>query len=212
MLVLIIGDFHIPHRTPSLPSPFLKLLLPGKIHQILCTGNLTSRSTLDYLRTICPDILLVRGDMDETPPAPLSRVVTYGDLKVGVLHGHTVIPWGDPRALGVVAREMDVDVLVSGHTHRFEAWEHEGRFFVNPGSATGAYSGIKSPSLMAPATSTENDKSKEEDAKNAGADVETTPSFLLMDINGPTIVMYVYQLIKGEVRVEKLDYTKKLFT
>ena len=34
---------------------------------------------------------------------------------------------------------MDADVLLwSGGTHRFEAFEMEGRFFVNPGSATGA--------------------------------------------------------------------------
>ena len=33
---------------------------------------------------------------------------------------------------------MDVDVLCWGGTHRFESWEMEGVFFVNPGSATGA--------------------------------------------------------------------------
>lgn len=33
---------------------------------------------------------------------------------------------------------MDVDVLLWGGTHRFEAYEMEGKFFVNPGSATGA--------------------------------------------------------------------------
>ena len=33
---------------------------------------------------------------------------------------------------------MDVDVLLWGGTGRFEAYEMEGKFFVNPGSATGA--------------------------------------------------------------------------
>lgn len=33
---------------------------------------------------------------------------------------------------------MDVDVLLWGGSHRFEAYELEGKFFVNPGSATGA--------------------------------------------------------------------------
>ena len=33
---------------------------------------------------------------------------------------------------------MDVDVLLWGGTHKFEAYEMEGKFFVNPGSATGA--------------------------------------------------------------------------
>ena len=33
---------------------------------------------------------------------------------------------------------MDVDVLLWGGTMKFEAYELEGKFFVNPGSATGA--------------------------------------------------------------------------
>lgn len=44
--------------------------------------------------------------------------------------------------LAALARTMDVDVLISGGTHRFEAFESEGRFFINPGSATGAWSGL----------------------------------------------------------------------
>ena len=35
---------------------------------------------------------------------------------------------------------MDVDVFLWGGTHKFEAYELEGKFFVNPGSATGAMS------------------------------------------------------------------------
>lgn len=35
---------------------------------------------------------------------------------------------------------MDVDVLLWGGTHKFEAYEMEGKFFINPGSATGALS------------------------------------------------------------------------
>jgi vacuolar protein sorting-associated protein 29 len=37
---------------------------------------------------------------------------------------------------------------------------------------------------------------------------EPTPSFALMDIQGPVVVTYVYQLIDGEVRVEKIEYRK----
>lgn len=37
---------------------------------------------------------------------------------------------------------MDVDVLVTGGTHTFESFETEGRFFINPGSATGAWTGL----------------------------------------------------------------------
>ena len=34
---------------------------------------------------------------------------------------------------------MNVDVLVSGHTHVCRLYEKENIFYVNPGSATGAY-------------------------------------------------------------------------
>jgi putative phosphoesterase len=45
-------------------------------------------------------------------------------------------------ALGVVQRKLNADLLISGHTHKFSAYEHNGSFFLNPGSATGAYSGL----------------------------------------------------------------------
>ena len=40
MLVLVLGDLHIPHRCASLPSKFKKLLVPGRIQHILCTGRI----------------------------------------------------------------------------------------------------------------------------------------------------------------------------
>ena len=35
---------------------------------------------------------------------------------------------------------------------------------------------------------------------------DPTPSFALMDIQGAVVVTYVYQLIEGEVRVEKVEW------
>jgi vacuolar protein sorting-associated protein 29 len=65
MLVLVIGDLHIPHRTHDLPAKFKKLLLPGKIQQILCTGNVCDRETYEWLRTVSSDVQVVKGDYDE---------------------------------------------------------------------------------------------------------------------------------------------------
>ena len=95
--------------------------------------------TYDFLRQIPPDVQIVKGDFDvEAPNLPASKVVTHGSLRIGFTHGHTIVPPGDPDALLIFARHMDVDVLLWGGTHRFEAYELEGKFFVNPGSATGA--------------------------------------------------------------------------
>ena len=46
VLVLCIGDVHVPHRTTDLPAKFKSLLVPGKIHHILSTGNLCTRVRL----------------------------------------------------------------------------------------------------------------------------------------------------------------------
>lgn len=35
------------------------------MQQVLCTGNLTTRESLDYLRTLAPRVTAVRGDFDE---------------------------------------------------------------------------------------------------------------------------------------------------
>ncbi|XP_042210613.1 vacuolar protein sorting-associated protein 29-like [Homarus americanus] len=180
MLVLVLGDLHIPHRVGSLPAKFKKLLVPGRIQHILCTGNLCTKESYDYLKTLAADVHVVRGDFDETS-YPEQKVVTVGLFRIGMCHGHQVVPWGDPAALSLIARQLDADILISGHTHKFEAFEAESRFFINPGSATGSYSALEG---------------------------EITPSFVLMDIQSSTVVTYVYQLVGDEVKVERIEYKK----
>jgi len=92
-----------------------------------------------------------------------------------------VIPWGDLDSLAMLQRQLDVDILVTGHTHQFTAYKHEGGVVINPGSATGAYSSVT---------------------------YDVNPSFVLMDIDGLRVVVYVYELIDGEVKVDKIDFKK----
>ena len=181
MLVLVLGDLHIPHRSASLPAKFRKLLVPGRIQHILCTGNLCTKDSFDYLKTLANDVHIVRGDFDENTSWPEQKVVTVGQFKIGICHGHQLVPWGDSDALATVNRQLDCDILITGHTHKFEAYEHENRFYVNPGSITGAYSAL---------------------------DSDLTPSFILMDIQSATVVTYVYQLVDDEVQVERIEFRK----
>jgi len=181
MLVLVLGDLHIPHRVATLPSKFKKLLAPGRIQHILCTGNLCTRDTFEYLKTVAADVHIVRGDFDDHTAYPEQKVVTVGQFRIGLCHGHQIVPWGDPEALAIVQRQLDVDILITGHTHQFEAYEHENKFYINPGSATGAYHPLQK---------------------------HVVPSFVLMDIQSSTVVTYVYQLIDNEVKVERIEYKK----
>ena len=125
----------------------------------------------DYLRGIASEVHVVRGEFDD-PQAAAS-------WPVGLCHGHSVVPWGDAGALATLQRSLDCDILITGHTHKFESFEKNGKFFVNPGSATGAFS---------PCT----------------ADV--IPSFVLMDVQGDHLNCYLYRLINGEVRVDKSEF------
>ena len=53
------------------------------------------------------------------------------------------MPWGDRESLGMLQRQLDVDILITGHTHKFDTFEMDNKFFINPGSATGAYSALQ---------------------------------------------------------------------
>lgn len=119
---------------------FKKLLAPGKISQALCLGNLTDKPTYEYLRSVSPDLKIVKGRFDvEATSLPLTQVVAHGSLRIGFLEGFTLVS-NEPDLLLAEANKLDVDVLCWGGTHRFECFEYMDKFFVNPGSATGAFS------------------------------------------------------------------------
>ena len=48
------------------------------------------------------------------------QVLEIEEFRIGLCHGHQVVPWGDMEALAQVQRRLDVDILVSGHTHEFK--------------------------------------------------------------------------------------------
>ena len=181
---------HLPYRSYNLPMKFKKLLVPGRIQHILCTGNLCSKESYEYLRTLANDVHVVRGDYDDHlgyPVSPEQKVVTIGQFRIGLCHGHQIIPWsGSTHEVtdghSHLQRQLDVDILVTGHTHEFDAYELHGRLFVNPGSATGAF--------------------------NTRTGGPSTPSFVLMDLQAENVVIYVYSLVDGEVKVERVDYKK----
>ncbi|KAG2445745.1 hypothetical protein HXX76_000351 [Chlamydomonas incerta] len=185
VLVLCIGDLHIPHRAPDLPAKFKELLKPGKIHSTICVGNVCSKVFLDYLRTISGELHVVSGDFDEFA-APEQLVLDIAGFRVGVCHGHQIVPWGDAEAISLLQRQMGADILVTGNTHKFEARKAGSCLALNPGSATGAFS-VAAAGTQQPVP---------------------TPSFVLMDLDGQKVTVYVYQLVDGEVRVEKIDYNK----
>ena len=106
---------------------------------VLCTGNLVTKEQYDDLRALAPNVHVVRGDFDEDASLPDSKVIQIGQFKIGLIHGHQIVPWNDHDSLAMIQRQLDVDILISGHTHRNEVNHFDGKWFINPGSITGAY-------------------------------------------------------------------------
>jgi len=102
--------------------------------------------------------------------------------RIGVVHGHQILPWGNHSSLSMMRRRLDVDVLISGHTHKNEVVEHDGHYHINPGSITGAFSECRPGNV--------------------------SPSFVLLAIQGKKVVCYVYELIDDEVEVFKTEFSK----
>ena len=74
VLVLCLGDLHVPYRTSDMPQQFKDILLPGKVQQILCTGDVCTKEMYDYLKTICTNIHVVKGQFDEDHAYPETKV------------------------------------------------------------------------------------------------------------------------------------------
>mmetsp|Transcript_23424 Transcript_23424/g.50735 ORF Transcript_23424/g.50735 Transcript_23424/m.50735 type:complete len:216 (-) Transcript_23424:150-797(-) len=208
-LVLLLGDHHIPSRSLSIPEPFQRMLVPGKMQRIICTGNIGSMEEYKRLRDLVggasSSVHCVAGEYDlgvaggesssssgggggggnsaAAPPSfPQTKVIQLGQFRVGIIGGHQVVPWGDLSALAMVKRRLNVDVLVCGGKRKEGVVEHEGGYYIFPGSITGAYS--------------------------AGTP-NVNPSFILLAVQGNKVVCYVYEMKNGEVDVSKTEFSKQ---
>ena len=181
-LVLIVSDLHIPYRASQLPELFSRMLVPNRLSLILCAGNATSPEMLAYFRSLSSNVICTKGDLDELGDLPETAVTTVGDVRLGVLHGHQVVPWGDKESLAIWQRKLDVDVLISGHTHTQKYYEFDGKLFINPGSITGAHSAF---------------------------DCDVVPSFALLDIQGTNVTTFLYQIEEDELKVKRKTFAKQ---
>lgn len=182
-LVLLIGDFHSPQRTGAVSACFEELLSTDKISMVICTGNVGSQANIDMLERIAvangngtaENLKIVCGDQDSMYNYPESSLTTVANFKLGVVHGHQIMPWGDQTSLTHYAGRLGADVLVCGHTHKTGITQVGDKYLVNPGSVTGAC--------------------------NAAGEFGMNPSFMLMSIQGKSATIYTYEEVNGEANV-----------
>mmetsp|Transcript_4813 Transcript_4813/g.6367 ORF Transcript_4813/g.6367 Transcript_4813/m.6367 type:complete len:200 (+) Transcript_4813:133-732(+) len=185
-LLIVLGDVCIPNRAAKIPDKFDKLLkASNQVKQVLCTGNLCTRTMEQTLESLSPIFHSVRGDLDdkkEFPEAPLEKKIRAGAFDIALIHGHQVVPWGDVQSLANYKRKLGVDILISGHTHKASVTELSDGLLLNPGSLTGSFNAVET---------------------------KTTPSFMAVSIKDGVCQIYLYELKEKKVVVSTHLYEKK---
>jgi vacuolar protein sorting-associated protein 29 len=182
-LVLVVSDMNVPFKTSDIPEQFKSLLIPNKIQHVLSLGNMGSKESYDWLKSLSNNFHGVKGEFDEGFNLPETKIVTIGSFKIGMIHGHQVVPWGDLEALSSIQRQLGCDILLSGHTHNNSVNVFEGKYYINPGSISGSFSPLNPVPI---------------------------PSFILMVIQGDFTILYLYELQDKtkKFEVSKMEFTK----
>ena len=182
-LVLVVSDILVPTKSPSINEQFKSILLPNKITHILCLGNIGNQETLYWLQNLSQDLHIVKGDYDIYKNYPEKKIIQIGSFRIGMIHGHQLLPPDDINSLLNIQHELDCDVLLSGYTYKYNISVKENKLFMNPGSIIGGLSPLME---------------------------DCVPSFILMAITGEEMVIYSYVLTdKNEkFQVGQIEYTK----
>ena len=166
-LVLLVSDLFIPLRIPDIDIQFKSILVPNKIQHVICLGNVGNQETYDWLHGLSSNFHSIQGDYDINRNLPEKKAIQVGNFRIGMIHGHQIIPLGDMEILANVQRELDCDILVSGYTHQLSVNIKENKLYINPGSLSGALSPLVEDCI---------------------------PSFILMALQGEEATIYSYVL------------------
>jgi vacuolar protein sorting-associated protein 29 len=147
VLVLVLGDTHIPNRATQIPPQLQRMLVPGKMQHVIGTGNV-DRSIVAGLS---PNLHLVAGDWDNINnfnadnnnnnnnsgggenALPETQVITVGAFRIGVIHGHQLLPWKNNKAaVAQWQRKLQVDIIITGFTHVASVQEEANYYHINP--------------------------------------------------------------------------------
>ncbi|NVM18572.1 MAG: YfcE family phosphodiesterase [Candidatus Lokiarchaeota archaeon] len=195
--ILAIGDSHIPQRAKKIPDQIhIKLnqiTETDKFDYLFFTGDVISAPKfMNFLKDITKEELyIVMGNMDYYGGNHDARVHQQmnlllkdnNPLVIGLTHGHQISPRGDHSQLETLAIQKNINILISGHTHKEEITLTEKNILLlNPGSVTGAWSFVAS----------------------------RNPSFIVLQINEITseiiITLYQYDIRASNFRVSNCTY------
>ncbi|MFZ6031655.1 MAG: metallophosphoesterase family protein [Chloroflexota bacterium] len=146
----VISDTHVPDKALALNPRALEIFRDAHVGAILHAGDISTPGVLKVLGKIAP-VYAVKGNRDwlSMGHLPRERVLAFGDVTVGLAHGHGGF-WryfvGKARYLRYGYRLDDflpqfihhfkqMDVIVFGHSHRPVNEYRQGKLLFNPGAA-----------------------------------------------------------------------------
>lgn len=132
MLIGLISDTHIPDRGANLPDKVYESF--KNVDMILHAGDVTSQEVLDDLSEYAP-VIAIQGNTDRIAglELPKTETVEVNGIRIGMAHGE-VYPRGDTQQLLYLAKQLEADILVTGHSHQPKIEQAEGVLLLNPGS------------------------------------------------------------------------------
>jgi putative phosphoesterase len=155
MRIGVIGDTHIPTRTPVLPADIGEAF--SGVDILMHVGDICELYVLEEFQETYTLTFAVAGDDDSDAVRRFleeRRVVRFGDRRIGMIHGYQyeyhrrslvgrirrLLGWGAssyslPAFLADQFVDEDVHAIVFGHTHQPTVMMHEGILLFNPGAA-----------------------------------------------------------------------------
>ncbi|CAD8133155.1 unnamed protein product [Paramecium octaurelia] len=184
-IILLCGDLHIGTRMQMIHEKIVSALGVNKLQHVLCTGNVGNKETFDWLKQISPNFHCVRGQYDDENNEIHNdqKVIQIGIWKILLIHGHQFVPWNDEETISVFLKENQCDIAVFGNSHQSLISKFERKYFINPGTMSGAYGSIKQDAII-------------------------QPEFVILECLGDEMGVYKYKLINGELLIEKCTITK----
>ncbi|MFB6159338.1 MAG: YfcE family phosphodiesterase [Candidatus Nanohalobium sp.] len=147
-MIAVVSDSHVPSRAEKIPAEFREKM--KKADLTVHAGDFAEREVYNSIDEY-GDLVAVKGNCDFFD-LPNSRTFEREETEFGVYHGTGITPRGDHDTLQKIATEdLEVDVLITGHTHQEEITVLENCVILNPGSCTGVGGGSareSSPTMM----------------------------------------------------------------
>jgi putative phosphoesterase len=132
----VISDTHIANKNEHIPGIILDVF--KQVDMVLHAGDIVDLQAIDELKSVCPNVIAVAGNMDQEAVRrkyPAKQILELSGYKVGLMHGSGA-PLNLVELLKGAFKDDNPDIIIFGHSHK-PMNEFIGKvLFFNPGSAT----------------------------------------------------------------------------